>query len=103
VVPSNPEEAKRLELQKENEKNREAIAKYEEKLTKLKDAREKFRVLQENQTNGTLVLELCDKTGERKFVKTKLINDASTFLSDKNSYILGYLVPGPNRIICRRR
>lgn len=30
-------------------------------------------------------------------MKTKLSNDASTFLADKNSYILGYLVPGLTR------
>lgn len=83
-----------MDLQKENEKNKESILKYEDKLVKIKDQREKFKVLQENFGNGTLVLELCDKTGERKFVKTKLTQDASTFLSDKNSYILGYLTAG---------
>lgn len=50
-------------------------------------------VLMEKFANGALVLELLDKTGERKYVKTKLNDNATTFLSDKNSYILGYLVP----------
>lgn len=61
---------------------------------KIKDQREKYKNLQESFANGALVLELCDKTGERKFIKTKLTQDASTFLADKNSYILGYLTQG---------
>lgn len=40
--------------------------------------------------NKAVVRELLDKTGERKFVKTKLDQYANTFLSDKTTYILSY-------------
>jgi hypothetical protein len=33
-------------------------------------------------------MELLDRAGERKFAKTKLFDQANTFLSDKNTYIL---------------
>ena len=35
-----------------------------------------------------MTLELVDKTGERKFVKTKLMTIGNTFLTDKGSYYL---------------
>jgi len=35
-------------------------------------------------------MELCDKTGERKFLKTKLDTIANSFLSDKGTYVIGY-------------
>lgn len=41
--------------------------------------------------------ELLDKTGERKFVKTKLDIYANEFLSDKNTYILSTITPAQNR------
>jgi hypothetical protein len=34
------------------------------------------------------LIELLDRVGERRFVKTKLETQANTFLSDKNTYIL---------------
>ena len=36
------------------------------------------------------ILELFDKTGERKFIKTKLDLRANEFLSEKSTYIIGY-------------
>lgn len=48
-------------------------------------------------TNGSLVVELLDKAGERKYAKTKHNEQATAFLADKNSYILGYIVPPQNR------
>lgn len=47
----------------------------------------------EIETNEKLIVELFDKQGERKFVKTKLDTIANTFLSDKNTYVLGYYAP----------
>lgn len=47
--------------------------------------------MNEKYANDKLVIELCDKTGERKFVKTKLDGIGNTFLSDKGTYILAYL------------
>jgi hypothetical protein len=35
-----------------------------------------------------------DKTGERKFIKTKLEQEANTFLSDKGIYYLCTVTPG---------
>ncbi|KAM3141335.1 hypothetical protein pb186bvf_006453 [Paramecium bursaria] len=99
VVPNNPLEAERMDLQKENEKLTDAVAKYTDKLQKLRAAVEKFKGiiiklktdLNERFINGTLVLELFDKTGERKFIKTKLDLRANEFLSEKATYIIGYL------------
>ena len=45
--------------------------------------------------NDKLIVELFDKQGERKFVKTKLDTTANTFLTDKNTYVLGYYSPPP--------
>lgn len=42
VVPSNPLEAEKFELQKDNEKSKEYILKYDDKLEKLKLAKEKI-------------------------------------------------------------
>ena len=39
------------------------------------------------------IVELLDKTGERKFVKTKLDTHSNTFLSDKNTYIISQVFP----------
>lgn len=39
-------------------------------------------------------IELVDKTGERKFIKTKLEHEANTFLSDKGIYYLCTVTPG---------
>jgi len=39
------------------------------------------------------VFDLVDKTGERKFTKTKLDTIANTFLSDKGSYYLVKVTP----------
>ena len=47
----------------------------------------------EIEANDKLVVELFDKQGERKFVKTKLDSIANTFLTDKNTYVLGYYTP----------
>lgn len=41
-----------------------------------------------------MYIELVDKTGERKFIKTKLEQEASAFLSDKGIYYLCTVVPG---------
>ncbi|CAD8193758.1 unnamed protein product [Paramecium pentaurelia] len=89
--PSNPLEAEKLELQKDTEKQQEYVTKYTDKLNKIKVTLEKFKDLNEKYHNDQLVIELCDKTGERKFVKTKLDGIANTFLSDKGTYILAYL------------
>lgn len=62
-------------------------------MTKIKNSLDKFRDLNEKYNNDHLVIELCDKTGERKFVKTKLDGLANTFLSDKGTYILAYMQP----------
>ena len=42
-MPSNPLEAEKLELTKEIEKAKEGIVKYEDKLNKIKDAKEKYK------------------------------------------------------------
>jgi hypothetical protein len=39
-------------------------------------------------------IELVDKTGERKFIRTKLEQEASSFLSDKGIYYLCTVTPG---------
>jgi hypothetical protein len=39
-------------------------------------------------------VELVDKTGERKFIRTKLEHEAGTFLSDKGVYYLCTVTPG---------
>lgn len=42
-----------------------------------------------------MIVELVDKTGERKFVKTKLDLYANEFLSDKNTYVVSVVNPAP--------
>ncbi len=49
----------------------------------------KARVLKEE-----VYVELVDKTGERKFIKTKLEQEANSFLSDKGIYYLCTVAPG---------
>lgn len=66
---------------------KEQINLYEQKLAKIKAYKEQFANLD---ANKAVVRELLDKTGERKFVKTKLDQYANTFLSDKTTYILSY-------------
>lgn len=44
-----------------------------------------------------MVLELVDETGERKYVKTKLGDRASSFLAEKGRYYLAEIVPGKFR------
>lgn len=39
-------------------------------------------------------VELVDKTGERKFIRTKLELEANSFLSDKGVYYLCTVTPG---------
>ncbi len=39
-------------------------------------------------TKGDLFIELVDKTGERKFVKTKLDQEGKEYLSDRGTYYL---------------
>ena len=39
-------------------------------------------------------MELVDKTGERKFIKTKLEQEANAFLSDKGVYYLCTVTQG---------
>ena len=41
-----------------------------------------------------MTLELVDDAGERKFVKTKLSDRASTFLTEKGRYYLAQIVAG---------
>ena len=43
-----------------------------------------------------MILELVDDTGERKYVKTKLSDRASTFLAEKGRYYLAEVVVGNN-------
>lgn len=45
------------------------------------------------EADTSLIIELFDKQGERKFTKTKVDTVASSFLSDKNTYVLGYYTP----------
>ena len=44
-------------------------------------------------------IDLLDKTGDRKFVKTKADTMANTFLSDKNTYFLATIVNTEGYII----
>ncbi|EAR84685.2 hypothetical protein TTHERM_00636870 (macronuclear) [Tetrahymena thermophila SB210] len=90
VVPSNPLEAEKFELTKDIEKSKESIVKYDEKLEKLKAAKQKIADIEKNEN---LIVELFDKQGERKFVKTKADTIANTFLTDKNTYVVGYYLP----------
>lgn len=43
MIPSNPLEAEKYELNKEIEKSREDIGKYEEKLVKIGEYKQKFK------------------------------------------------------------
>lgn len=56
---------------------------------------EKIKVAREKYDNITLsekiIMELLDRAGERKFAKTKLFDQANSFLSDKNTYILSQI------------
>jgi len=83
-VASNPLEQEKIDIQKEMDKCKAVIDKYTLKLDKLKDMQNKYNKI--DPTN--LQLELVDKTGERKYVKPKLMNIANTFLTDKGSYYL---------------
>lgn len=38
--------------------------------------------------NEQVYIELVDKTGERKFIRTKLEQEANSFLSDRGTYYL---------------
>jgi hypothetical protein len=43
-------------------------------------------------------MELVDLSSERKFVKTKLDTQASSFLTDKTAYNVGFLTDKSNKI-----
>ena len=38
-----------------------------------------------------IVIDLVDKNGDRKFAKSKATTDATSFLTDRTSYYLGYV------------
>lgn len=94
-VAGSPLEQEKMDLQKEVEESKTAIAKYNEKLPKIveliaKANRKWSSYIETNEkvTKEQLFLELVDKSGERKFIKAKLQSEASTFLSDKTTYYL---------------
>jgi len=91
VLPTNPLELEKLECLKEMDKCKAVIDKYTQKLDKLKEMQNKYAKLDTN----ALVLELVDKTGERKYVKTKLMSVSNSFLTDKGSYFLTKIIQGP--------
>lgn len=88
---SNPLEKEKADAQAEVDKTKDNSNKYQDKLTKLRGFKEKFKTLG---GNPNIVLELVDKQGERKFVKGKLETMANSFLTDKGSYYLSVVKEG---------
>jgi len=86
-VSNNPLEIEKAEVAKEIETIRSSIDKYSQKIVGLKDLSKKMAGY------DNVVFDLVDKTGERKFTKTKLDTIANTFLSDKGSYYLVKVTP----------
>eukprot|EP00828_Plagiopyla_frontata_P037669 TRINITY_DN4946_c0_g1_i2.p2 TRINITY_DN4946_c0_g1~~TRINITY_DN4946_c0_g1_i2.p2 ORF type:complete len:284 (-),score=90.11 TRINITY_DN4946_c0_g1_i2:1895-2746(-) len=84
-IPESGLEKDRLDVVAEIEKLKDILQKYQQKLEKLKIYKEKY---QDVMIEG-FQIDLLDKTGDRKFVKTKADTIANTFLSDKNTYFLG--------------
>jgi len=91
VILANPLEQEKVDVQKDIDKCKAVIDKYNLKLDKLKEMQKKYNSIDQN----TIVLELVDKTGERKYVKPKLTTIANTFLTDKGNYVLTKCNPPP--------
>lgn len=83
-----PEEIARRKLEEEKEALRTEIAslqattaKYNEKLTKMQETKELF-------TTPLLDIDLADRGGERKYLRSKLEEQASSILAAKGTYVL---------------
>eukprot|EP01017_Pseudomicrothorax_dubius_P034373 TRINITY_DN4702_c0_g1_i1.p1 TRINITY_DN4702_c0_g1~~TRINITY_DN4702_c0_g1_i1.p1 ORF type:complete len:288 (-),score=76.17 TRINITY_DN4702_c0_g1_i1:118-921(-) len=90
VTVVDPKEQERLELLRDIERCRENVEKYKKKLEGLKLAWEKYSALE----GQLVVLDLVDKTGERKYTKTKLEQRGSQVLNEKGIYYLARVIPG---------
>jgi hypothetical protein len=71
------------------EEVRQTIKKLEEKLAFIHKTAEELAV---ETVNDTKVLDLEDRTGDRKYAKTKADQYANEFLSEKMSYVLGKVI-----------
>ena len=83
-----PEEIARRKLEEEKETLRSeitnlqaAIAKYNEKLTKMQETKEQF-------ATPLIDIDLGDRGGERKYLLSKLEEQASSILAAKGTYVL---------------
>ena len=85
------EEEKEKERQQINanlEEVKKTIQKLEDKLTLIQTTIDNLA----EEAKAEKVLELEDKSGERKYAKTKSDQYATEFLSEKMSYVLGKVV-----------
>lgn len=78
-------EKERQQVQQNLDQVKDTIKKLEDKLALIQTSQEKL--LEEAKVDK--VLDLEDKSGERKYAKTKADLYANTFLSEKMSYTLG--------------
>ena len=76
LVASSPLEQEKMDLEKAIEFSKTAIQKYAEKKTKLGDLKNKLEEVRQKVAKEQVYVELVDKTGERKFIRTKLEQEA---------------------------
>lgn len=81
-------EKERQLLNKKMEEVKDKITKLEAKLELIQKTADRLA----EEAKADKVLDLEDKNGERKYVKTKADQYANTFLSEKMSYVLGKIV-----------
>lgn len=81
-------EKERQLLNKKMEEVKDKITKLEAKLELIQKTTDRLA----EEAKADKVLDLEDKNGERKYVKTKADQYANTFLSEKMSYVLGKIV-----------
>lgn len=97
-APEEEEEKKELTEEEKKEKERQQIAKnLEEVKATIEKLQHKLELIQKTTDDLTeeakleKSLDLQDKSGDRKFMKTKAEQYANTFLSEKMTYTLGKL------------
>ncbi|KRX01913.1 hypothetical protein PPERSA_05752 [Pseudocohnilembus persalinus] len=88
--PEDEDEKQKYDLEQQINEFKEFQEKYKEKINKIKESVKRYFGYLEDQD---LIIELLDKGGERKFVKTKQDLVANEFLADQNTYVLALVKP----------
>lgn len=89
-VQLSPEEEELAKLTSELESNKKAIETYQEKLKRIPEIKARFVDYSKMET---VVVDLLDRGGERKFMNLKKDSKGNEFLGDKNIYHLARIKP----------